>query len=77
MLGSLIDSVLGSTVQAQYEAARKPDGGPASPVVTERRISHGTVNALIHGVPFITNDVVNFLSTACAAAIGVSLASFL
>jgi uncharacterized protein (TIGR00297 family) len=77
MLGSLIDSVLGSTVQAQYEEAKELHGGSASPVVTERRVSHGAANVLIHGVPFITNDVVNLLSTACAAVIGMSLASLL
>ena len=77
ILGSLIDSVLGSTVQAQYEEPKELHGGPASLVVTERRISRGAANVLIHGVPFITNDVVNFLSTAYAAAIGMSLASLL
>jgi len=63
VFGSLIDSLLGCTVQAQYASA--PDG------VTERSITDGKKNVLIRGLPFVTNDVVNFLSTAAAAAAGL------
>jgi uncharacterized protein (TIGR00297 family) len=57
--GSVLDSLLGGTVQARYST-------PAG-VATERRFSDGAPNALVRGLPFITNDVVNFLSTAIAA----------
>jgi len=69
VFGSLIDSVLGCTVQAQYAT---PGGS-----ITERRMTHGKRNALVHGLVFITNDVVNFLSTAAAAAAGAILSLLL
>jgi len=65
VLGALADSVLGCTVQARYSAA---DGGQ-----TERRLSEGRPNSLLRGFPWVTNDVVNFVSTAAAAAIGALL----
>lgn len=63
-LGCLIDSVLGSTLQAQYAAA----GDPTGAVVTERRASHGVQNVRLRGLPFVSNDVVNAASIAIAAA---------
>ncbi len=65
VFGSLVDSLLGGTLQAQYETPRH---GP-----TERRMTDGTGNTRIRGLWFVTNDVVNLLSTACAAAAGIAL----
>jgi uncharacterized protein (TIGR00297 family) len=65
--GSLVDSVLGCTVQARYTA---PDGS-----ATERRTTKGIPNSLSHGLPLITNDLVNFLTTLAAAGAGALLAS--
>jgi uncharacterized protein (TIGR00297 family) len=62
-LGSVIDSVLGATVQAQY--ADRETGA-----ATERR--HGpasdTRNTLTRGFPAVTNDVVNAVSCVLATA---------
>jgi len=58
--GSVVDSLLGATLQPLYLRPRTGD-------LTERRQSAGGRNARVRGVPFITNDVVNFLSTALAA----------
>lgn len=61
-LGSLVDSVLGATVQAQYwnEVARRH---------TERRHGpDGTPNRLVKGFHYVTNDAVNALSGVLATA---------
>jgi len=61
-LGSLVDSVLGATVQAQYW-----DAGTRAH--TERR--HGVddrANRLVKGLHFFTNDAVNALSGVLATA---------
>ncbi len=63
-LGCLIDSILGSTLQAQYAAPGEPAGG----AVTERRVTRGVENTLVRGLPFVTNDVVNAASITVAAA---------
>ena len=70
LLGSLFDSILGSTLQAQYVTGAPGANGRR----TEHRTSHGVLNALVQGVAFVTNDVVNLLSTALAAACGALLA---
>ncbi|TVR67244.1 MAG: DUF92 domain-containing protein [Spirochaetaceae bacterium] len=55
-LGSLVDSVLGATVQAQYWDGLRE-------AVTERRIdARGELNRLTRGWPGINNDAVNALS---------------
>jgi uncharacterized protein (TIGR00297 family) len=61
-LGSLLDSVLGATVQAQYwDESRRAH--------TERRhTSAGNPNRLVKGFHYLTNDAVNALSGALAAA---------
>jgi len=66
-VGSVIDSLLGATVQALYRAE---DGR-----LTERRMSGGTANALMRGFPAVNNDVVNFMSTMAAAVIAGVLAA--
>ncbi len=61
-LGSVVDSVLGATVQAQYwDALRQRH--------TERRNdAGGKPNRLVKGFHFVTNDLVNSLSGALATA---------
>jgi len=78
MLGSLVDSILGSTIQAQYgpgpRNAGRPAGDPrAAALITERRTTGGVRNVLVHGLPFVTNDVVNIASTTAAAVAGLGL----
>ena len=68
VFGSLVDSVLGGTIQAQYATASRD--------ATERRSTEGSPNVLIRGLPFVTNDVVNFLSTAAGAGAGAVLSLF-
>ncbi|MEX2442835.1 MAG: DUF92 domain-containing protein [Alkalispirochaeta sp.] len=61
-LGSLLDSVLGATVQAQYW----DEAGNAH---TERRhTATGVPNRLVKGSHYLTNDAVNALSGALATA---------
>jgi uncharacterized protein (TIGR00297 family) len=55
--GSLVDSLLGATVQAQYRCT-------VCSTATERRTHHDTPTELVHGLPWINNDNVNW---ACAA----------
>jgi uncharacterized protein (TIGR00297 family) len=62
--GTVVDSVLGATVQAQYAEH-------GSGAYTERRRGPAGNNELRRGVQFITNDVVNF--AACLA--GTAIAS--
>ncbi|HZT41347.1 MAG TPA: DUF92 domain-containing protein [Chthonomonadaceae bacterium] len=56
-LGSFIDSLLGAGVQAKY---RDPDTG--EPV--ERAKIDGRAMVRVRGLPWVTNDVVNFLASA-------------
>ena len=69
VLGSLFDSILGTTLQAQYTTVARGENG----VRTEHRTTDGLRNTLVQGVAFVTNDVVNLLSTAFAAACGALL----
>ncbi len=59
-LGSIVDSILGATLQAQYRES-------SSGKMTERPHSKNMKNSLVRGYAFINNDMVNFLSTCCAA----------
>jgi uncharacterized protein (TIGR00297 family) len=72
-LGAFVDSLLGATLQARYESraapgtiTERPADGPAGP------------NRLIHGLRFVTNDVVNIASgvIAAGAAFGACLLLF-
>ena len=58
LAGCVIDSLLGATVQAQYTT---DDGA-----LTESKTEY---SRLARGVPWIRNDMVNFISSACAAVI--------
>ena len=68
--GSIVDSILGASVQAQYV-------NPATGKLTEKPSTDGQTNEFVGGFKFIDNDVVNTLSTLLAAAITAILAHIL
>ncbi|MCP5454872.1 MAG: DUF92 domain-containing protein [Thermotogae bacterium] len=55
-LGSLVDSILGASLQAKYISA--------SDKITEKRFSDGKENNLKSGLAFINNNAVNLISSA-------------
>lgn len=63
-IGSIIDSILGATVQGVYYS-KELEGE------TEKREYNGNPNILVRGLSFVNNDLVNFLS------IGISSILFL
>jgi uncharacterized protein (TIGR00297 family) len=65
LTGSLVDSVLGATLQAAYIC-------PRCHTPTERTVhTCGTATELVRGMPWVTNDVVNALATSAGAAVAV------
>jgi uncharacterized protein (TIGR00297 family) len=63
--GSLADSLLGATAQAIYRAAAGE---------TERRAApDGTPNPLLRGLPWMNNDLVNFLSSLVGGVIALGV----
>lgn len=65
--GSLFDSLLGATVQAMYYC-------PACQVETERRVHRcGTSTLPLRGIPWMNNDVVNFLATGFGAGVAMGI----
>ncbi len=56
-LGSLIDSLLGASLQVQYR-------DPTSGELTERAEVGGRAARRVRGLPWMNNDVVNFLAGA-------------
>jgi len=66
-LGSIVDSLLGATLQAQYYCA--PDDQYTEKVI------HSCGRATIHtrGLIWMTNDTVNFLSSVAGALIAVAM----
>jgi uncharacterized protein (TIGR00297 family) len=65
LIGEHVDSVLGATVQAAYYC-------PSCQKETERKIHRcGTRTNHVRGFKIITNEAVNFISTATAAALAV------
>ncbi len=65
--GSILDSLLGATVQAMYYC-------PACENETERRIHNcGTKTRPLRGWPWMNNDVVNFTATLCGALLAMSM----
>lgn len=78
LLGSVIDSLLGATLQAQYRDAEtggyteRASTGPGEGTAPgDSRPEGARANTLIRGFTRITNDTVNFLS--CAGATAASL----
>jgi uncharacterized protein (TIGR00297 family) len=64
VMGSLIDSLLGATVQLRRRC-------PRCATETERNVhTCGTTTEVIGGVRWIDNDVVNLISSLCGAALG-------
>jgi len=57
--GSVLDSVLGASVQAQFVCSETGD-------YTESRLSGDSVNRLVRGLRFFSNDMVNLVSTTSA-----------
>ncbi len=71
MAGTFFDSLLGATVQAMYYC-------PSCQAETERRIHRcGTPTTLVRGIPWMNNDTVNFLATACGAGVSLAMAQFI
>ena len=68
LTGSLIDSLLGATIQTMYYC-------PSCQKETERHPTHscGTATALKRGWPWLDNDWVNFFSSALSAGLAVGL----
>jgi uncharacterized protein (TIGR00297 family) len=72
--GSLVDSLLGATVQARYASiGTAPDR--AGPATERRRGAAGAENQLVHGLGFVNNDVVNVLSGAVVTGLAALLAA--
>jgi len=70
-LGSLLDSFLGATIQAQYTVR----GATKADALTERKTGEdGRANRLVRGLSFVNNDLVNFASCAAASMLGALLA---
>ncbi|MFA6455682.1 MAG: DUF92 domain-containing protein [Bacteroidota bacterium] len=59
-IGSIIDSILGATVQAQYQTTEGKR--------TEKTSVHGVPTSLMSGFVWINNDIVNWLCAASGAA---------
>jgi len=66
--GSLVDSLLGATVQAVYWCPQCQ-----GPTETSVHRACGTAATLRGGLPWMTNDTVNALATVCGAMLGALL----
>ena len=64
--GALLDSVLGSQLQAKYRC-------PVCGELTEKKTHCGAEGKLEKGLGFMTNDTVNFLNNLSAALIALLL----
>jgi len=70
LAGSLVDSLLGATVQGIYHSASRGKD-------TERRIDpDGTPNKLVRGWPWLGNDLVNATSSLVGALVGAAIWSW-
>ncbi|MBU0936586.1 MAG: DUF92 domain-containing protein [Spirochaetes bacterium] len=65
-IGSVIDSLLGASVQAKYRCSQTGE-------MTEKARSGHLSNQLVSGAALMTNDLVNFLATAGSASLGMLL----
>jgi len=63
MAGTLVDSFLGATLQAQFIC-------PVCSKVTEKRLHCERVTSLYTGLSWIQNDLVNFLCTIAGTVVG-------
>lgn len=63
MVGNLLDSVLGGTLQARYRCAQCGE-------LVERREHCGSLSQHVAGWRWINNDAVNLLGTLAGAAVG-------
>jgi uncharacterized membrane protein len=70
LVGSLLDSVLGAALQAQYICA-------VTGRYTERSHTNGIPNSLRHGLRWFTNDTVNFASTMAVTAFAAAVYAIL
>ncbi len=67
LAGSLVDSLMGATLQAMYYC-------PLCQKETERRVHRcGTATIPLRGIPWFDNDVVNFLATVLGALVGMGV----
>jgi len=67
LIGSLVDSFLGATVQAMYFC-------PHCQQETERRVhSCGTKTQALRGISWFNNDAVNFFATFCGAFFAMTI----
>jgi uncharacterized protein (TIGR00297 family) len=66
-VGSLLDSFLGATVQAQYESV------PAEELTELPQGGDGRPNRLVRGLNFFNNDLVNLASCLLASLLGILL----
>ena len=70
MAGSCVDSVLGATLQVMYTC-------PNCKTETEQHIHHcGTRTQFLRGIPWMNNDVVNFIATTVGSAVAIILDIF-
>lgn len=67
LLGSVIDSLLGETLQAQYVR-------PSTGQLTEQTREKNQANQLVRGLAWMNNDLVNFISSLTAASLHLCLA---
>jgi uncharacterized protein (TIGR00297 family) len=67
LAGSFLDSLLGATLQAMYYC-------PVCNKETERRIHRcGTSTRLLRGLPWMDNDIVNFIATLWGGLVAMGL----
>jgi uncharacterized protein (TIGR00297 family) len=66
IIGSLLDSLLGGTLQAVYQCS-------ACSSYTERKIHCGSSTALVQGIRWMTNDIVNWVCALTGGAIAWGL----
>jgi uncharacterized protein (TIGR00297 family) len=67
LAGSFFDSLLGARVQAMYYC-------PVCEKETEQRTHRcGTKTTPLRGIPWVDNDVVNFLATMCGALVAMGM----